>query len=377
MKVPLLDLQAQYLPLRDEILAAITRVCDSQRFIMGPEVNALEAELSQLLAVRHTIALSSGTDALLVALMALGIKAGDEVVTTTYSFFATAGAIVRVGAKPVLVDIDLATFNIDPEGVRAAVTPRTKAILPVHLFGLAADLDPIVAIAAEAGVPVVEDAAQAIGATYRTRSAGGIGACGCFSFFPSKNLGAFGDAGLLATDDEDLAQRARLIRTHGMEPKYYHHVVGGNFRMDALQAAVLRVKVPHLAAWTDARRRNAERYVALFREAKLTDHIALPVEPPGRHHIFNQFVIRTARRDDLRRHLGDRGIGTEIYYPIPFHQQECLANLGHRYGDFPRAERAAAESLALPIYPELTAAQQEAVVGAIAEFATATSKVSA
>lgn len=377
MRVPLLDLQAQYLPLRDEILAAVTRVCDSQQFILGPEVGALEAELSTLLGIRHAVAVSSGTDALLVALMALGIKAGDEVITTTYSFFATAGAIARLGAKPVFVDIDLATYNIDPEAVRAAVTPRTRAILPVHLFGLAADLDPIVAIAAEAGAAVVEDAAQAVGATYKTRPVGGIGACGCFSFYPSKNLGAFGDAGLLATNDDRLAERARLMRTHGMEPKYYHHVIGGNFRMDALQAAVLRVKVPHIFDWTEARRRNAERYMTLFREAGVTDHIMLPIEPPGRRHVFNQFVIRTARRDDLKRHLADRGIGTEIYYPVPFHLQSCFAHLGNRPGEFPHAERAAAESLALPMYPELTPDQQEAVVGAIAEFVTAGSKVSA
>ncbi|MGB7219658.1 MAG: DegT/DnrJ/EryC1/StrS family aminotransferase [Vicinamibacterales bacterium] len=377
MRVPLLDLQAQYLPLRDEILAAVTRVCDSQSFILGPEVSALEAELSTLLGIRHAVAVSSGTDALLVALMALGIKAGDEVITTTYSFFATAGAIARLGAEPVFVDIDLATYNLDPEAVRAAVTPRTRAILPVHLFGLAADLDPIIAIAAEAGAAVVEDAAQAVGATYKTRPAGGIGACGCYSFYPSKNLGAFGDAGLLATNDDRLAERARLMRTHGMEPKYYHQVIGGNFRMDALQAAVLRVKVPHLFDWTEARRRNAERYMTLFREAGVTDHITLPIEPPGRRHTFNQFVIRTARRDDLRRHLGDRSIGTEIYYPVPFHLQECFAGLGYRSGSFPHAERAAAESLALPMYPDLTSDQQEAVVGAIAEFVTASLKVSA
>ena len=265
MKVPLLDLQAQYRPLRDEILAAMTRVCDSQRFIMGPEVDGLEQELDALLGVKHAIAVSSGTDALLLALMALDIKAGDEVVTTTYSFFATAGAVVRVGARPVMVDIDPVTFNIDPAQAVAAITPRTKAIMPVHLFGLSADLDPIMAAADRAGIPVVEDAAQAIGSTYKSRAVGGIGAFGCFSFFPSKNLGAFGDAGLLTTNDDRLAKRARLLRTHGMEPKYYHHLVGANFRMDALQAAVLRVKAPHLAAWTQRRRANAARYRSCFR----------------------------------------------------------------------------------------------------------------
>jgi dTDP-4-amino-4,6-dideoxygalactose transaminase len=366
--VPLLDLQAQYRPLRNEILAAVGRVCDSQRFIMGPELTGLEDELARLLGVRHAIGVSSGTDALLLALMALEIGSGDEVVTTTYSFFATAGAIVRVGARPVLVDIDPVTFNIDPERAAAAVTPRTKAILPVHLYGLSADLDPIMETAARARVSVIEDAAQAIGARYKGRPAGGLGTCGCFSFFPSKNLGAFGDAGLVTTGDEALAKRARLLRTHGMEPKYYHHLVGANFRMDALQAAVLRVKAPHLTAWTEARRANAARYRTLFRDAGLGESVTLPVEPPDRTHIYNQFVIRVPDRDGLKRHLDECGIGTEIYYPVPFHLQPCFAGLGYRLGAFPHAERAANESLAIPIYGELTIGQQEAVVGAIAEY---------
>jgi dTDP-4-amino-4,6-dideoxygalactose transaminase len=365
--VPLLDLDAQYRPLREALLAAVTRVCDSQRFIMGPEVDGLEQELAAQLGMRHAIALSSGTDALLLALMALDIKPGDEVVTTTHSFFATAAAIVRLGARPVLVDIDPATFNIDPAQAAAAITPRTRAILPVHLFGLSADLDPIVDAASRAGIPVVEDAAQAIGATYKSRPAGS-GLFGCFSFFPSKNLGAFGDAGLLTSNDDALAARARLLRTHGMQPKYYHHLVGGNFRMDALQAAVLRVKAPHLDGWTEARRRNAARYRTLFRDAGLDGAITLPTEPADCRHIFNQFVIRTAERDALKRHLDGAGIGTEIYYPVPFHLQSCFADLGYRRGDFPHAERAADESLAIPIYGELTAAQQEAVVAAIGQF---------
>ena len=367
MCVPLLDLEAQYLPLREEILAAIARVCDSQRFIMGPEIDSLERELCTLLDVPHAIAVSSGTDALLLALMALGIKAGDEVVTTTFSFFATAGAIARVGATPVLVDIDPVTFNIDPSKAAAAITPRTKAIMPVHLFGLSADMEPIMAAANRAGIPVVEDAAQAIGSTYRSTPLGAIGAFGCFSFFPSKNLGAFGDAGLLTTADGALAERARLLRTHGMKPKYYHHLIGANFRMDALQAAVLRVKAPHLAGWTEARRANAARYRSLFRAAGL-DSVTLPAEPADRSHIFNQFVIRTPQRDALKRHLDEQGIGTEIYYPVPFHLQPCFAYLGHRPGDFPHAERAAQESLAIPVYGELTAAQQETVVSAIGQF---------
>jgi dTDP-4-amino-4,6-dideoxygalactose transaminase len=368
MTVPLLDLDAQYRPLRDELLAAVTRVCDSQRFIMGPEIDSLEQELRQMLGVKHAIAVSSGTDALLLALMALGISAGDEVVTTTFSFFATAGAIVRVGATPVLVDIDPATFNIDPAQVAAAITARTKAIMPVHLFGLAADMDPIMAVAERAGIPVIEDAAQAIGSTYMTRPLGAIGAFGCFSFFPSKNLGAFGDAGLLTTENDDLAARATLLRTHGMKPKYYHHLVGANFRMDALQAAVLRVKAPHLADWTAGRQANAARYRPLFAAAGLGGAVTLPIEPPDRSHIFNQFVIRTADRDGLKRHLDQQGIGNEIYYPVPFHLQPCFANLGYRPGAFPHAERAAQESLAIPVYGELTAAQQEAVVSAIAQY---------
>jgi dTDP-4-amino-4,6-dideoxygalactose transaminase len=368
MPVPLLDLDAQYRPLRDALLAAIARVCDSQRFIMGPEIDSLERELSVQLGVRHAIAVSSGTDAVLLALMALGIKAGDDVVTTTYSFFATAGAVVRLGARPVLVDIDPVTFNIDPAQAVAAITPRTKAIMPVHLFGLSADLDPIMDAASRAGIPVIEDAAQAIGATYKSRPLGAIGAFGCFSFFPSKNLGAFGDAGLLTTNDDALAARARLLRTHGMQPKYYHQLVGGNFRMDALQAAVLRVKAPHLDAWTESRRRNAAKYRGLFREAALDVAIGLPVEPADRRHIFNQFVIRTPERDALKRHLDEHGIGNEIYYPVPFHLQPCFADLGYRRGAFPHAERAAAESLAIPIYGELTDAQQRTVVSTIAQF---------
>jgi dTDP-4-amino-4,6-dideoxygalactose transaminase len=366
--VPLLDLRAQNAPLRDEILAAIARVCDSQRFIMGPEIDALEHELSAMLGVRHAVAVSSGTDALLVALMALGIARGDEVITSPYSFFASAAAIARLGATPVFVDIDLATYTVDAERVGAAITPRTKAILPIHLFGLPADMDPMTLAASRAGLAIVEDAAQAIGATYKGQPAGGMGLCGCLSFYPSKNLSAFGDAGLVVSNDHKFAERVRLMREHGMEPKYHHSVIGGNFRMDALQAAILRVKAPHLTAWSHARRENADRYRTLFRDAGLTDHVTLPVEPPERLHIFNQFVIRTARRDELRAHMTERGIGTEIYYPVPIHLQPCFDYLGHRRGAFPEAERASAESLALPIYGELTLAQQQAVVGAMAEF---------
>jgi dTDP-4-amino-4,6-dideoxygalactose transaminase len=368
IKVPLVDLQAQYRPLRDEILSAMTRICDSQRFIMGPEIAALEDELARMLGIDHAVAVSSGTDALLLALMTLGIGPGDEVITSAHSFFATAGAIVRVGARPIFVDIDPETFNIDAAGIAAAVTPRTKAVLPVHLFGLSADLDPIVAAASRAGVAVVEDAAQAIGATYRSRPVGGIGTIGCFSFYPTKNLGAFGDAGLLTTNDAGIAGRARLLRTHGMEPRYYHHVVGANFRMDALQAAVLRVKAPRLDGWTEARRSNAARYRRMFRAAGCEGPLKLPAEPPDRRHIFNQFVIRTPGRDALKRHLDEAGIGNEIYYPLPLPLQPCFGHIGYRRGDFPHAERAATESLAIPIYAELTGAQQQVVVDAVAGF---------
>jgi dTDP-4-amino-4,6-dideoxygalactose transaminase len=371
--VPLLDLQAQYRPLRDELLAAVIRVCDSQRFILGPEVDALERELAEFLGVGHTIAVSSGTDALLVAMMALGIGPGDEVITSTYSFFATAGCIVRLGATPRLVDVDPETSNISPDGIRAVLSPRTKAIMPVHLYGLCADMDTIMALAADAGVPVIEDACQAIGATDHGRQAGSIGAVGCFSFFPTKNLGAFGDGGLVTTNDEGLAKQIRLLRGHGAEMRYYHQQVGGNFRLDALQAAILRVKLPHLASWTSMRRANAARYRQLVAEAMPGGGVALPVEPEGRFHIYNQFAIRVSRRDAVRAFLADRGIGTEIYYPVPFHLQECFASLGHRRGDFPVAEATAESTLALPIYGELTAAQQHDVVQALAAAIRSTS----
>jgi dTDP-4-amino-4,6-dideoxygalactose transaminase len=374
--VPLLDLRAQNGPLRDEILAAIARVCDSQRFIMGPEIDALEAELAKLLGVGHAVAVSSGTDAVLLALMTLGIGHGDEVVTSTYSFFATAGAVVRVGARSVLVDIDPATFNVDPAAVARAITPRTKAIMPVHLFGLSADMDPILDAASRAGVPVIEDAAQAIGSTYKSRPVGALGSLACFSFFPSKNLGAFGDAGLVTTNDAQLAHEIRLLRNHGAEPKYYHHRIGGNFRLDALQAAVLRVKLPHLPRWTELRRANAVRYGTRFAQAGLKDRVTLPVEPVGYHHIFNQYVIRVPDRERVRTYLADHGIGTEIYYPVPFHLQQCFASLGHRRGDFPQAEAAADSTLAVPIYGELTADQQDLVVRTIADALEASTNLS-
>ena len=367
-KVPLLDLAAQFAPLRADVLEAIGRVCDAQRFILGPEVEALERELEAFLGIPHAVGVSSGTDALLAALMALDVGAGDEVVTTPFSFFATAGSIARLGARPVFVDIDRATFNIDADAVAAAVTPKTRAILPVHLFGQSADMAPILEISERTGVPVVEDAAQAISTCYRGRPVGGIGAIGCFSFFPSKNLGAFGDGGLVTTPDGTLARKLRAIRQHGGEVKYHHDLIGGNFRLDALQAAILRVKLPHLNGWTAARRRNAERYEALFKETGLMGTVTLPARLPESTHIYNQFVIRAPERDHLRAYLQSSGIGTEVYYPVPLHLQPCFRGLGYRRGSFPIAETAANEALALPIYGELSEGQQSWVVEAIHNF---------
>jgi dTDP-4-amino-4,6-dideoxygalactose transaminase len=367
MKVPLLDLRAQYAAIRSEVQEAIDRVCESQHFILGPEVAALEEDIAAFCGTRFAVGVSSGTDALLASLMALGVGLGDEVITTPYSFFATAGVIARLGAHPVFVDIDPPTFNLDTKAVPAQVTSRTKAILPVHLFGRCVDLDPILGVAKEWGIAVVEDAAQAIGAwDGQGRRAGTIGTVGCFSFFPSKNLGAFGDGGMVVTNDGELAETLRVLRVHGGKPKYYHPLVGGNFRLDALQAAVLRVKLKYLAAWTEARRTNAERYLTLFKEAGLLGYLRLPEGAPG--HVYNQFVVRLPDRDRLRVFLSQRGVGTEIYYPLPLHCQECFKSLGYRRGDFPQAEAAAQESLALPLYPQLTEAQQRYVVSQVREF---------
>jgi dTDP-4-amino-4,6-dideoxygalactose transaminase len=367
-KVPLLDLQAQYGPIRSDILAALTRVCDSQHFIMGPEIDALEAELAAALGVKHAIGVSSGTDALLVSMMALGIGQGDEVITTTYSFFATAGCIVRLGAKPVLVDIDPVTYNIDTAQVQAVATSRTKAIMPVHLFGLMADCDKLLQVAEQLGVAVIEDACQAIGARHHDRPAGGIGTLGCFSFFPSKNLGGAGDGGMVSTNDDALAERIRLLRRHGAEQQYIHRTIGGNFRLDALQAAVLRVKLPHLQSWTEGRRRNAARYASLFDHFGLRGVVSTPVEPEGYYHVYNQYVVSVPKRDALRKHLQDRGIGTAVYYPVPFHGQECFRAQHYSADAFPHADEAAASTVALPIYSELTLEQQTHVVQSIAEF---------
>ena len=365
--IPLLDLKAQYETIRTEIREAIDRVCDSQEFILGPEVAALEKELSAFCHTRNAIGVSSGTDALLVALMAIGIAPGDEVITSSFSFFATAGVIARLGARPVFVDIDSQSFNLDAAELESKVNPHCKAILPVHLFGTCAEMDPILAVGREHGTAVIEDDAQAIGATdEHNRLAGSMGTLGCFSFFPTKNLGAFGDAGMVVTDDDDLAETVRVLRVHGGNPKYHHGVIGGNFRLDALQAALLRVKLKYLTGWTEARRQNARRYREYFADAALLEWIKLPEDSAG--HIYHQFVIRCPRRDELQKHLATRMIGTEVYYPIPLHLQECFGSLGYRQGDFPQAEAAAREVLALPIYPELTEAEQCYVVEQIKAF---------
>ncbi len=364
--VPLLDLRAQYATMRGEIELAMKRVVESQHFILGPEVEALEREVADYCDTRHAVGVSSGTDALLIALMALGVQPGDEVITTPFTFFATAGTVARLGARTVFVDIEPGTFNIDTARIEAALSSRTKAIIPVHLFGRLANMDAVQDIARGAGVAAVEDAAQAIGAyDAGGRRAGALGEMGAFSFFPSKNLGAFGDAGMVTTSDAELDGLLRRLRVHGMEPKYFHGLVGGNFRLDALQAAVLRVKLRYLDAWHEARRRNAARYRELFAQANV-DRIVLPADVPG--HIYNQFVIRAPERDALRAHLLAGHVGTEVYYPLPLHLQECFADLGGREGDFPHAERAAREVIALPIYPELEDAALERVVAVIADF---------
>lgn len=376
--VPLLDLGAQHAQLRHEIEAAVREVFDSQRFILGPSVEAFEAQVAAYSQCSHGVGMSSGTDALLAALMAEEIGAGDEVITTAFSFFATAGVVQRVGAKPVFVDIDPDSFNLNASAVADAITGRTRAIMPVHLFGQMAEMTALMELAGRHDVLLIEDAAQAIGAEYRGRRAGSLGHHGCFSFFPSKNLGAAGDAGMVVCNDAERAERLRCVRGHGARTKYYHEMVGGNFRIDALQAAVLSVKLRYLDGWTERRQRNAQHYrdgfaaagCALTRAADLDrdDRLVLPLELPERRHIYNQFVIRVRRRDALRAYLQERGIGSEIYYPRPFHLQQCFASLGHREGDFPHSERACLEALALPIYPELSLEQIGLVVEAVCDF---------
>ena len=386
MRVPLLDLKPQYLSLKKELDEAVLRIAESQYFILGPEVQKMEEEFCIYLKCKHAIGVSSGTDALLLALMAIDIKPGDEVIVPTFSFFATAGVVSRLNAVPVLTDIDPVTYNLDPVDVERKVTPKTKAIIPVHLYGQSADMKPVMEIAKKNNLKVIEDGAQAIGAEYKDgKCAGTIGDMGCFSFFPSKNLGCYGDGGLVVTDDDELAHSLRIKRVHGGEPKYYHKVIGGNFRLDALQAAVLRVKLPHLDSWSEHRRENAERYNSFFVEAGLIEEtgrinfddsnkVLLPkaIYKDFKHlrnyHIYNQYIIRVQERDALREFLLNNDIGCEIYYPVPFHQQECFADLGYKDGDFPISETAGAATLALPIYPELTTEQQQYVVDKIKEF---------
>lgn len=378
MQVPLLDLKPQYAPLREEIRKILDEVCESQYFILGPRVDAFEAEAARYCGVPHAVGMSSGTDAILAALMAAEVKPGDLVLTTPYSFFATAGCIARLGAIPLFADIDPATFNIDPAAARAAADAPParfrgrplKALLPVHLYGQSADMEPLLALARERGLAVIEDACQAIGAEYPSpdgpRKTGAMGTAGCFSFFPSKNLGCFGDGGLVTTRDPAFAERLKALRNHGSKVKYHHLMVGGNFRLDALQAAVLSVKLPHLDGWHARRRANAAFYDAAFAGSA--------VRPPpcayagaglAQPHIYNQYVVRVPQRDQVRAKLAAAGIGCEVYYPVPLHLQECFRDLGYKPGDFPESERAAAESLALPIFPELSEAQRAAVAEAV------------
>ena len=368
--VPLLALDRQYAVLRDAIQAAIARVCDSGRFVLGPDVTDLEAELAKALDVPHAISCASGSDALLLALMALGVGAGDEVVLPSYTFFATASAVTRLGATPIFADIDPVTYLVDPADVRRKVSRRCRAIVPVHLFGRTADMDALLPIAAEAGVPLVEDAAQSILSTWHGRCSGALGDIGCFSFYPTKNLGGAGDGGFLTTTRDDLAATLRLLRVHGMEPRYYHDLIGINSRLDSIQAAILRVKLPHLDAWTTLRQENAARYGELFAAYELAGQVTAPTDEPRGRHVWNQYVIRIAggRRDELRKHLAACHVGTEIYYPVPLHLQKCFAHLGWHKGDLPATEQAAEETLALPIFPELRADEQRTVVARIAEF---------
>ncbi len=365
MNVPLLDLQAQFATIRDEIMPAIEAVMASQSFILGPEVKELEAAVADYTGCAAAVGVSSGTDALLCSLMTLGIAPGDEVVTTPYTFFATAGCIWRTGAKPVFVDIEPDTFNIDAGKIGPALTARTKAIMPVHLFGQMADMDEVMAVARKHDLGVIEDAAQAIGATCRGRRAGSIGTVGCFSFFPSKNLGGLGDGGMVVTQDAELADRLTQCRNHGSKPKYYHKWVGGNFRLDTLQAAGLLIKLRHLEEWSAGRRANAARYDGLFAGF---EPVRTPIVADGNVSIYNQYVIRAPRRDGLQAFLKENGVGTAIYYPLSLHQQECFASLGYRKGDFPHSEAAAAETLALPIYPELTDPQIDYVAEKVKQF---------
>jgi len=366
MQVPLLDLKAQYATIKDEILAAVAEVLESQRCIGGPKVAELEEKVAAISDCKFAVGVSSGTDAILNSLMSLDIGAGDEVITTPFTFFATVGCLARTAAKPVFVDIDPKTFNINAKLIGSAVTERAKAIMPVHLFGQIADMDPIMEVANKYDLAVIEDAAQSITSTYKGRKAGSIGMVGCFSFFPSKNLGGAGDGGMVVTNDEDLFNRLKVMRNHGANPKYYHKFVGGNFRLDPIQAAVLLVKLPHLDDWSEARRRNA----AFYDEKFAGTVVKTPYISPDCVSIYNQYVIRVIKRDELVAHLKEKGVGCAIYYPVPMHMQECFKHLGYKEGDFPEAEKATEDVLAIPIYPELTDDMQDYVVENIIQFLT-------
>jgi dTDP-4-amino-4,6-dideoxygalactose transaminase len=365
---PFLDLKTEYATMKEEIGKAIEKVLESQQFIMGPEIRRLEAKIAAFIGSRFALGCASGSDALLLALMALGVDAGDEVITPPFTFVATAGSISRLKARPVFVDINRETYNLDPTLLEATITNRTKAIMPVHLFGLAADMEKINEIARLHRLPVIEDAAQSIGARYHAQNVGNVGACGCFSFFPSKNLGGAGDGGMITTNDPELADRISVLRDHGSREKYQYDLLGMNSRLDSLQAAILLVKFKHLDAMAEARRRNADRYRQLFRQAGLEKLIILPVQPQGLHHVYNQFVIRTPQRDQLREHLRNCGIPTEIYYPSPLHLQPVFAYLGYGPGAFPESEEASRQVLALPVFPQMTEQQQKMVVDGTADF---------
>jgi dTDP-4-amino-4,6-dideoxygalactose transaminase len=374
--VPLLDLKAQFAPLREEIERAVMEVIEAQAFILGPVVEQLEGDVAGHVGAEHAIGCASGTDALILALAALGIGQDDEVLTSPFSFFSSASCAYKVGARPAFADIDPETFNLDPEATAAAIGPRTKALLPVHLFGQCAAMDELLGIAERHQLPVVEDAAQALGAGYRSKSgsgmlgAGSMGDAGCYSFFPTKNLGGFGDGGMVVTSDSELAERLRLLRVHGGQQMYHHRWVGWNSRLDALQAAVLRVKLPHLDGWSEGRAANAARYDRLIGESGLLEsgELRLPARSGTGTHIFNQYTLRATRRDQLREHLKSGGIGHSVYYPVPLHLQDCFAELGYKEGDFPNAESACREVISLPVYTELTADQQEGVVSRIVDF---------
>ena len=370
MQVPLLDLKGQFAALKPEIMSAIEQLCDSQMFVLGAAVSKFEDEITEYCGAVGSCGVSSGSDALLLALMAEGIGAGDEVITTPFTFFATVGAIARLGAKPVFADIDPVTFNIDPAEIEKKITPKTKAIIPVHLFGQMADMDPIMELAKAHNLCVIEDAAQAIGSEYKGAKAGTIGKYGCFSFFPSKNLGGFGDGGIITTDSAESLERLKIFRNHGMNPKYYHKYIGGNFRLDAIQAVVLSIKLKHLDSWHTAREKNAAEYVEMFNASSAADKLILPAKADyATRHIYNQFSIqiKDGKRDMVRDALVKAGIGCDIYYPLPLHIQECFADLGGKIGDYPVAEAAAESVLALPIYPESTTEMREYVVETIAQ----------